>query len=60
MKQCQFDHTPAYLESTVEAAPFYNKHGFTAVETFSIDLKPTENGQSRKYEEISFLFNTIS
>jgi predicted N-acetyltransferase YhbS len=60
MKQCQIDHTPAYLESTVEAASFYEKHGFTAVETFSLDLKATGTDQFGIYEEISFLFNAIS
>lgn len=60
MKQCQLDHTPAYLESTVEAVPFYKKHGFTAVEAFSLDLKTTGNDQFGKYEETSFLFNATS
>ena len=58
MDKCQVEHTPAYIESTIEAAPFYLKNGFTAIETFSIDLTPSEPNGVEKYEEQSFVFNT--
>lgn len=50
------DRVPVYVESTIEAAPFYKKHGFEAMETFSVDLdEASERVQTKSYAEISFL-----
>lgn len=57
IEQCKREGTPAYLESTVEAAPLYEKNGWSAVETFSLALEGvTANDAIEKYTEISFLF----
>lgn len=51
------DCVPAYVESTLEAAPFYKKHGFSAMEKFSVEI---DGGWQRSpktlYEEVSFIF----
>lgn len=52
-EQCRLHGAPAYLESTLEAADFYKKHGFTLVETFSLDVHGIGNGL---YSETSFIF----
>ncbi len=52
-EQCQSHGAPAYLESTLEAANFYKKHGFTPVETFSLDVPGIGDGL---YSETSFIF----
>ena len=41
----------------MEAAAFYKRHGFSAIETFSVDLdKAAEGGSTNIYKEISFIF----
>ncbi|KAI2472631.1 putative GNAT family acetyltransferase [Annulohypoxylon bovei var. microspora] len=49
-------HVPAYLESTLEAAPFYRKLGFSEVEKFSLSYKVDGSGVTEIYEEISFIY----
>ncbi|KAH9905774.1 putative GNAT family acetyltransferase [Xylariomycetidae sp. FL2044] len=55
--RCGEEGVPAYLESTKEAAPFYEKHGFSAMHVLSLDLTTNGDGEARTYEEISFLFD---
>lgn len=57
IEQCQKENVPAYVESTLEAAPFYEKNGFVALETFSLDIKGLVEANGKEiYSEISFLF----
>lgn len=56
-EQCRLHGAPAYLESTLEAADFYKKHGFTPVETFSLNVHEIRN---RLYNETSFIFVLIT
>ena len=50
------DHVPAYLESTIDAAPLYEKNGFKAVEKLSMILASmTEDGAPVVYEETCFI-----
>jgi predicted N-acetyltransferase YhbS len=58
LEHCRGDNVPAYLESTVEAGPLYERHGFKAVENLSMVLE----GMARDsipivYEETCFIFN---
>ena len=50
------DNVPAYLESTVDAAPLYEKKGFKAVEKLSMKLAGmTNDGALVVYEETCFI-----
>ncbi|KAI1441914.1 putative GNAT family acetyltransferase [Annulohypoxylon stygium] len=55
--QCKKYHVPAYLESTLEAAPFYRKLGFEEVEKFSLGCEIADSGIIKTYEEISFIYD---
>ncbi|KAL9069691.1 MAG: hypothetical protein Q9161_005392 [Pseudevernia consocians] len=55
IQHCIHDNIPAYLESTVDAGPLYERHGFAAAEKISMVLKGTEN-ESVNYEEVCFVF----
>ncbi|KAI1798668.1 putative GNAT family acetyltransferase [Daldinia bambusicola] len=57
MERSRIDHAPAYLESTLEAAPFYRKLGFTAVEKISLEYRIHGSDTLRTYEEVSFIYN---
>lgn len=51
------DNVPAYLESTIDAAPLYEKTGFKAAEKLLMKLKGmTEDGAPVVYEETCFIF----
>jgi len=55
--RCKEDNVPAYLESTTEAGPFYEKHGFEHTDILSMELKGTLEGEKPQvYKEICFLF----
>ncbi|KAI1767760.1 putative GNAT family acetyltransferase [Hypoxylon sp. FL1150] len=54
--QSKCDHVPAYLESTLEAVPFYRKLGFVDVERLSLAYLTTGTNVSKVYEEISFVY----
>ena len=53
--RCVRDNVPAYLESTVDAGPLYERHGFTSAENLSMVLEGRE-GESALYEEVCFIF----
>ena len=56
-EQCRKEKVSAYVESTLEAAPFYRKNGFVALETFSLVLKGlVETNSEEIYSEVAFLF----
>ncbi|KAI1415437.1 putative GNAT family acetyltransferase [Hypoxylon sp. FL1857] len=57
MNQSGKDHVPAYLESTLEAAPFYTKLGFVDVERISLQYETRDSKASKVYEEICFVYN---
>ncbi|KAI1503731.1 putative GNAT family acetyltransferase [Biscogniauxia marginata] len=60
IEQCKKDRVPAYLESTLEAAPFYAKNGFTSVEKFSLEYRRAgSSGEPETYEEISFVYDPL-
>ncbi|KAK6958487.1 hypothetical protein Daesc_001288 [Daldinia eschscholtzii] len=56
MEQSRIDLAPAYLESTIEAATFYKKLGFTALEKISLEYRLDDSNTPSTYEEISFLY----
>ena len=62
--RCAARGCPAYLESTLEAASFYQKRGFAPVEMFSLDISQARagtgdgggGGDGGVYSEISFVY----
>ncbi|KAK8848857.1 GNAT family acetyltransferase [Apiospora arundinis] len=52
IQQCNANKAPLYLESTVEAAPFYEKHGLVAGETISIPVRVDSGTEEKIYKEI--------
>ncbi|KAI0908735.1 putative GNAT family acetyltransferase [Ustulina deusta] len=53
--QCSKDGVPGYLESTLDAAPFYEKMGFTAFGKISLRYPIESQNQYEVYEEIAFV-----
>lgn len=45
---------PVFLESTMDAAPFYKKLGFAKVGGFRISI-PAKNGGEETYEEVCMM-----
>lgn len=58
LQRCNQDNVPAYLESTVDAAPLYERLGFTSVGSISMVLKGGE-GESIMYEEVCLIFRPL-
>ncbi|KAK5635348.1 hypothetical protein RRF57_011060 [Xylaria bambusicola] len=56
LEQCNKDGVPGYLESTLEAAPFYEKMGFAASVKISMRYLIEGQDQSEMYEEIAFVY----
>ncbi|KAK8022195.1 hypothetical protein PG993_012962 [Apiospora rasikravindrae] len=56
IQQSNASGVPLYLESTVEAAPFYEKIGFTAGETISLPIRADGGAETQIYEEIVFTY----
>ncbi|KAK5730541.1 hypothetical protein LTR15_000478 [Elasticomyces elasticus] len=55
MERSKTENIPLYLESTVEAASFYERLGFTAIE--KVELRYVNSfGKSETYTEIVFTF----
>ena len=51
------DSYPAYLESTIDAGPLYERHRFKAAETLWMVLDGTgKDGAAVVYEEMFFIF----
>ncbi|CAD6578678.1 MAG: hypothetical protein ASARMPREDX12_008937 [Alectoria sarmentosa] len=55
LERCVRDNVLAYLESTVDAGPLYERHGFASAENISMVLEGKE-GESVLYEEVCFIF----
>ncbi|KAI0411392.1 putative GNAT family acetyltransferase [Xylaria grammica] len=58
--QCKRDGVPGYLESTLDATPFYEKMGFVAFKNISLRYQVEGNDKHEVYEEIAFLYNNSS
>lgn len=58
IEQSKIHKTPLYLESTLDAAPFYKKLGFTVEDTISLDCVSAEDGRLL-YKEAIFMFRPI-
>ncbi|OAQ65116.2 GNAT family acetyltransferase [Pochonia chlamydosporia 170] len=56
IQQSKASRSPLYLESTVEAAAFYNKNGFTAGETISLAIRVGGEAEAQIYKEIVFTY----
>ncbi|KAI1146781.1 putative GNAT family acetyltransferase [Nemania diffusa] len=56
IQQSKASGSPLYLESTVEAAPFYEKNGFTTGETISLPIYVDGATEAQIYEEIVFTY----
>ncbi|KAI1205193.1 putative GNAT family acetyltransferase [Annulohypoxylon truncatum] len=54
--QCKKHGVPAYLESTLEAAPLYRKLGFIEMEKISLDYEVAGSEITQTYEEIGFVY----
>lgn len=56
IEQCKLYKAPLYLESTLEAAPLYEKNGLIPVEKFTLDLRGSSvDEKGRWYSEIVFV-----
>jgi hypothetical protein len=57
---CETQQCPAYVESTVEAVPFYEKMGFRAVGTISLDISGKIEGEDvGVYEEVGCIYKPL-
>ncbi|KAI1137573.1 putative GNAT family acetyltransferase [Hypoxylon sp. FL0543] len=56
IERSKADRAPIYLESTLEAAPFYERLGFTAGETASLQLPNIGSGMEDIYKEVIFTY----
>ncbi|KAI3318493.1 hypothetical protein HD806DRAFT_511806 [Xylariaceae sp. AK1471] len=54
--QCKRHRVPGYLESTVEAAAFYEKRGFKSVGIIAQDISPDHSDKYEVYQETIFVF----
>ncbi|KAI1177128.1 putative GNAT family acetyltransferase [Nemania sp. FL0916] len=52
IQQSDASGLPCYLESTVDAAPFYRKNGFTIGETISLPIRVDGGTETQTYEEV--------
>lgn len=59
LERCR-DNLPGYLESTLEAAPFYEKMGFAAFEKISLRYLVEGESEYEVYEEIAFVHHPNS
>lgn len=55
---CKITGLPAYVESTTQAASFYERRGFKAIKTISLNIrKDNENQTMEIYEEVACLYS---
>lgn len=59
IQQSEASGLPLYLESTVEAAPFYKKHGCTARENMILPVCIDGREKMQIYEEIVFTYGRV-
>ncbi|KAI0861772.1 putative GNAT family acetyltransferase [Xylaria cubensis] len=60
LEQCRKDNVPGYLESTLEAAPFYQKMGFTTSRLISLRYQLQNREGYEVYEELAFVYHPNS
>ncbi|KAI8630612.1 putative GNAT family acetyltransferase [Xylariaceae sp. FL1651] len=60
LDQCRKKGVLAYIESTLDAAAFYEKLGFTAFSNLSLEYKIAGQYQAKVYREISFIHRPSS
>ncbi|RWA07071.1 hypothetical protein EKO27_g8039 [Xylaria grammica] len=60
LDQCEKDGVQGYLESTLDAAPFYEKMGFAAFKNISLRYQVEGYDKYEIYEEIAFLYSNSS
>ncbi|TGJ81101.1 hypothetical protein E0Z10_g7670 [Xylaria hypoxylon] len=60
LDQCKKDGMPGYLESTLDAARFYEKMGFAAFRTISLRYLVEGHDEYEVYKEIAFLYHHSS
>lgn len=55
---CEAHGYPAYVESTVEAVPFYEKMGFKIAGRIRLDLgRVTDDADAGLYEEVGCIYS---
>ncbi|KAI0401873.1 putative GNAT family acetyltransferase [Xylaria palmicola] len=61
LEKCRRDNVPGYLESTLDAAPFYEKMDFAKLGPISLRYQLQDKGRNKDevYEEIAFVFDQI-
>ncbi|KAI1753984.1 putative GNAT family acetyltransferase [Xylaria castorea] len=57
LEQCRKDNAPGYLESTLDAAPFYQKMGFTMSRQISLRYQLEDRDRHEVYEELAFVYH---
>lgn len=59
IQQSKASGLPLYLESTVEAAPFYKTNGYTARERISLPICVDGGEETQIYEEVVFTYCSV-
>jgi hypothetical protein len=61
LDQCEAEGYPAYVESTVESLPFYEKLGFKVAGRISMDLREVVHDEEvGLYEEVGCIYTPES
>jgi hypothetical protein len=60
LEQCNNEGVVGYLESTLNAVPFYTKMGFTSQERISLRYFNSWRNEYEVYEEIAFVHHPKS
>jgi hypothetical protein len=56
MEQANVTRSPLYLESTVEAAGFYKRLGFSQGEEISLPIRVDGGSETVLYREVAFTY----
>lgn len=59
IERARISKTPLYLESTLEAVPFYKRLGFTKETTISLEYTSAETGKPETYMEEALIFRSF-
>lgn len=57
LEQCRQNNVPGYLESTLDAAPFYEKMGFSKSGHISLKYRLEDQGRNEVYDELAFVYH---
>ncbi|KAH8662912.1 amidase signature domain-containing protein [Tricladium varicosporioides] len=55
IERAEENKVPIYLDSTLDAAPLYRRHGFVALDGLALAIPNDEKGQPIFYQELSML-----